>query len=266
MAYLEAIDHLGNTFPSEKDMYEFYGLTKHQGETRKRNGWSVERVLTTPVKSVNKNIMDHVGNSYKNKTEMCKYYNITIDIFNNRKSKGWNLEQILTTPIHNIAIGNICYDHKGNKFNSENKMYDFYNIPRSLGKQRKRNGWSVERILTTPVDLYTSDKLLDPVTNEYMSQAQLIKKYNIKRSQFYSRYLKFGKSLAVSLNISIFIKSNTFKVNKTIYNLRIDKRTKKGKDVFECYIMNEDGTETFRIMSQEMIDQYCIEQYKKEKD
>lgn len=53
-------------------------------------------------------------------------------------------------------------------------------------------------------------------------------------------------------------------INKKIYGLFIAKRIKKGINVFECYLEGDDGERHFKIMSQEMIDNYCLEQYKLE--
>ncbi len=43
-----------------------------------------------------------------------------------------------------------CTDHLGNEFNTINEMCEHYGIDRFLYRDRKKEGWSLERILTTP--------------------------------------------------------------------------------------------------------------------
>ena len=44
------VDHLGNKFKMVKDMCAYYGITESAYQSRKRRGWELERILTTPVK------------------------------------------------------------------------------------------------------------------------------------------------------------------------------------------------------------------------
>ena len=44
-------DHLGNTFHTAKEMSIHYGIPYETYQSRKRRGWDIERILTTPVKS-----------------------------------------------------------------------------------------------------------------------------------------------------------------------------------------------------------------------
>ena len=42
-------DHLGHTFPSVQAMFYFWGLKEWAYYERKRAGWSLEQILTTPL-------------------------------------------------------------------------------------------------------------------------------------------------------------------------------------------------------------------------
>lgn len=48
--------------------------------------------------------------------------------------------------------GKTCEDHLGKKFKT---MCEHYGIPESTYQTRKRNGWELERILTTPPKNYS---------------------------------------------------------------------------------------------------------------
>ena len=41
-------------------------------------------------------------------------------------------------------------DHLGQVFNTESDMFKHWGIPESIGKSRLKNGWSIEKTLTTP--------------------------------------------------------------------------------------------------------------------
>lgn len=51
--------------------------------------------------------------------------------------------------------GKPCEDHLGNPFKTMKAMCESYGIPYSTYLRRKKNGWELERILTTPPRGYT---------------------------------------------------------------------------------------------------------------
>lgn len=299
-------DHNGNIFNSIKEMCEYYQIPYRLYNDRKKNGWSLEKILTTPTH--HNKCIDHKGNEFDSLQKMCDYYHISYSIYYDRKNKGWDLEKILTEPIISYTVS----DHKGNEFDSLEKMCDYYHISRSIyfarlkrgwdlekiltepimsynvfdhtGREfesihkmcdfwnlnvwtysnRKKNGWDLERILTTPEGNYNQKILiLDPITQKESSIKELSEKYNVPKCNI-QRCIRLNNNLAALLGISIKLRAQDMKFSDCKkYNLLVSKRIKKGKDVFECYILNDDGTKTFKIMSYDMIDEYCIEQYKK---
>lgn len=44
-------DHLGNKFRTIKDMCIYHGIPPETYQSRKKRGWELERILTTPVKN-----------------------------------------------------------------------------------------------------------------------------------------------------------------------------------------------------------------------
>ena len=62
-------DHLGNLFPSISVMCSYYNITINNFNSRRRYGWSLEKILTTPLKAnMGKRAIpckDYLGNTFK---------------------------------------------------------------------------------------------------------------------------------------------------------------------------------------------------------
>jgi DNA-binding transcriptional regulator YhcF (GntR family) len=93
-------DHLGNKYPSIKDMCKVYGVNPETYSRRiKVYKMTVEEALTRPVKrNGGQQIRDHKGTLYKSHTRMCEHYGISRKLFEYRIAHGWSLEAALTTP------------------------------------------------------------------------------------------------------------------------------------------------------------------------
>lgn len=254
-ANLTVQDHLGNEFKTEKEMYEYWNITGNSYTSRKAKGWDLEKILTTPVKSKSNTCTDHLGNEFKTEKEMYKYWNISVGVYSHRKKSGWDLDRILTTPEKESV-----YDHLGNEFKTEKEMYEYYGLHSSTYTNRKNKGWSLEDILTK--DLICSNIYYDEIRQIESTSTEISTYYNISIPIFTDR-LRSYKSFVRAVGVSFMINPNHIKVNQTKYDITIVRRIKKGKDVFECYINNDDGTQTFKIMSYDMIDKHCLEQYRK---
>ena len=175
----------------------------------------------------------------------------------------YSLEEALTTPAKEDTQ---CKDHLGNVFKSKLEMSKYWGVNYATFISRmNNNNYSLEEALTTSHKNNNYKECIDPVTNKICTVNYLSKKYNIDESYLRYYIYKNGNSKILrALDISFTLKPNYNNFsNKTKYNLTVHKRIAKGKDVFECYIDNGDGTSTFRIMTYDMIDQYCLEQYKK---
>ena len=94
-------DHLGNQYPSKKDMADAYGIPVKALAYRLENGSSLEEALTMPVTSSIPCVIcrDHLGNEYPSKSAMAKAYGITYQVLKSRlQKKGRSLEEALTMP------------------------------------------------------------------------------------------------------------------------------------------------------------------------
>lgn len=81
-------DHRGDTFVSEMEMCNSWGVDYRLFKERRRHGWNLRLALTTPFYE-GTNIFDHKGNDRK--------------VFRVRMNSGWTLKDALTmiaeTPI-----------------------------------------------------------------------------------------------------------------------------------------------------------------------
>ena len=178
-------DHLGNKFKTEKDMYLHYGLDPRVAIARKSKGWSIEKILNTPIHDYT--VTDHHGNTFPTLNDMLTYYEISITCYKQRLNKGWDLEKTLTTPSkHKNKIPPI--DHKGQQFESQKSMCAHYGIAVHVFRYRIKNGWDLETALTLPVHNNIDDKkIIDHLGNEFSSTAELCKHYNISKKLYQSR-------------------------------------------------------------------------------
>lgn len=79
-------DHHGMNFKTIADMCDNYGITYKAYDNRKRIGWNLERILTTPVRD------------YKKVPKKVKENNISPQTYKYRKSKGYPEEVCVLPP------------------------------------------------------------------------------------------------------------------------------------------------------------------------
>ena len=168
------VDHCGKQFTSVQDMCDAYGVKKSTYQNRIRNGCSLEEALTgkrkkadvpklpkppkirppkieRPKKIVDCSVTDHLGNVYSDLKGMCQAYGIRVDTFKSRLKTGKTLEEALTRTPSMVTTNIPCQDHLGNHYISQAEMARAYGLTKEQFIARKRNGWDIERILTTPV-------------------------------------------------------------------------------------------------------------------
>lgn len=97
-------------------------------------------------------VVDHLGVTYNTSADMCRHYNITKTGLAHRLLRGYSLEKALTTPTKPSSIqAKAVKDHLGNNYKSITAMCKHYNITRSAYNNRIKNGWNLEKVLTTPL-------------------------------------------------------------------------------------------------------------------
>lgn len=92
-----------------------------------------------------------------------------------------------------------CKDHLGNNFKSSKDMCEFWHIDRSVFYGRKRLGWSLEDILTKPLDYKGGAPIVhDHLGNEYPDIGTMCLQYGIGRTT-YNQRIKAGWSVKKAL-------------------------------------------------------------------
>lgn len=152
-------DHLGNIYESIKAMANHYGLELDTYKRRIKNGWNVEKALTTPIDITKhgKPETDHLGNEFQMLKDMCEYWGVTVSAYLVRIKKGYSKEEALTKQQKNHRV---VVDFAGNKFNSEEEMCKHYKISHSKYFHRINSGYPQPMALG-----------LVPLLNEYRKRA-----------------------------------------------------------------------------------------------
>ena len=231
-------DHLGNIYPSIKEMCIAYAVKDSTYQCRIRNGYTVEEALTgnrkkvvppstpkvskavkcklekesdTPKKPRN-SVTDHLGNEYGSTLEMCQAYGIRVDTFRYRMKQGSSLEEALTRVPSLITTNIPCQDHLGNQYISQTEMARAYGLTKEQFIGRKRSGWDLERILTTPINEGRGNNSFVINGVPYSSKKEFCKKNGLNYDVFIHRTnagmsieealeagLKVGRSRATSI-------------------------------------------------------------------
>lgn len=132
-------DFKGNAYNTQVDMCIHYGIDPSIYRYRIKAGWSVERALITPTKSVS--ILNGKGDiKYRGVRQYAQANNIGEScayITNRQTRKPMNYE--------------CCLDHLGNWYATVADMCSQYNINKTTYYTRLRSGRSKEEALTSPL-------------------------------------------------------------------------------------------------------------------
>lgn len=107
MAKRDCVDHLGNSYPSVRDMCRHYGVAFDTYYSRLHNGWTLKDTLTKSKVGGTRGrgaikCTDHEGNVFESRIEMANYWGIDIMVLNKRQRLGWSLKRALTTPVRSV--------------------------------------------------------------------------------------------------------------------------------------------------------------------
>lgn len=210
---LECVDHLGNRYSSVKEMCDKYGISVDIYRQRLKSGMALEEIFKD-VKTSWSDATDHLGNKFANIPEMCKYWNISVAAYCSRIRKGWSIKLALTTPVKKCSKIYEVKDHLGNTYQSKSVMAEQWGISYVALRQRLKQGWTLEKALTTPecARVPRSRVVTDHLGNEFKSNAEMCRYWGISLSAFSYR-IKHGMSLELTLTLSD--------------NVSTDKNTKK---------------------------------------
>ena len=144
------VDHLGNKFRSVGEMLDYWGISLRVYNRRKDRGWSLERVLTTPVREnrTAQECIDFKGKRFPSIKSMVKEYGVPEASLMYHIRKGKTTAEALKHLLTKGKANRKVIDHKGNSFSSNTEMAKYYNVPRNTFSNRIKRGWSLEEALT----------------------------------------------------------------------------------------------------------------------
>lgn len=144
------VDHLGTEYSCVGEMLDTWGITPKAYRYRKSVGWSLEKILTTPVKrsSITKECVDFNGKIFPSMELMAKEYGVTqTSILNHMKGGKTPAEALKHILGSETSIKKVS-DHLGNSFPSQAKMVEYWKVHYPTFRYRMRKGWSLEEALT----------------------------------------------------------------------------------------------------------------------
>ena len=196
-------DHRGKEYESMEKMCEAYSVEVETFKKRIQDGFTKEKALT--YVNPDTTVTDHNGTEYSSRLEMCKAYNIDYSTFRERLEAGMTLRAALTCPVayHERFF---VKDHEGNVFHNISEMCQHWGISRNVYDTRKKKGWTIQKILTTPIN-YKNDVTVDPFTKEvFPSFRSLCKKYGIQPRTVKCRMKKmsFAEALTAPVQPRVF--------------------------------------------------------------
>ena len=213
-------DHLGNKFDSITDMCRHWNISQTTFQNRQQRDWSLEESLCNK-NNKSKPCSDHLGNKFNSQKEMCEYWNINQTTFRNRQKQGWSLKESLCGR-RLYKNKKSCVDHLGNKFDSIEKMCQYWKINRATFRNRQKLGWSLEESLCTKA-IKLSKQYTDHLGNKFDSITKMCQYWKIEPSIFRKRQEQ-GWSLEESLckdnqtknNVSTFLVTNLIHKEKCV--------------------------------------------------
>lgn len=145
------VDHLGKEYKTEKEMFTAWSITRNAYAHRKDLGWSLEDILTTPVRSLRSKDtwVDFNGKAFPSLTAMCKEYGVSRESITLYMKEGMSPGDAIKGMLSRRNSRSKVTDHLGNEFSSYTKMLEHWGVYGSTFRYRMENGWSLEEALTS---------------------------------------------------------------------------------------------------------------------
>lgn len=154
-------DPFGKTHRTLQKMLEFYDIPKSSYFGYIVTGRTLKDLLidkmNNRVQRFDRGVgqystIDHLGKIYESLVDMCRHYRIGPETLKGRMLSGWTLEKALTDPVKDVDTeARKSEDHLGNRYNSIASMCKSYGLNVDTYEYRIKEGWTVEKALTTPV-------------------------------------------------------------------------------------------------------------------
>ena len=132
-------DHNGRKFDSIDDLCKFYGITKHMFDGRRKKGWDLETILTTPplrrpgARGERQCADPLTGKEYPSAKALCEAYGIDTQTYTLRVRKGADPAETIKDLVDaKTRDGVKIRDYMRRSFKSNKDAYDFYRISKKI--------------------------------------------------------------------------------------------------------------------------------------
>lgn len=142
-------DHLGNKYRKLEDMLTAWGISNRLYQSRKNRGWSLDKILTTPINKTHfsKECLDFNGKAFKSISLMAKEYGVSTSSLAYHTEKGKTPAEALKILLFGDSVSQVK-DHLGNSFSSYAKMTEYWKVGYNTFKKRRKSCWSLKEALT----------------------------------------------------------------------------------------------------------------------
>ena len=147
-------------------------------------------------------VMDHEGNVFSSIAEMCRHWGVGVNTYNHRmKVKGFSLEEALTTPVKRLEFKDHLDSYPPTSiFDKSIFDKDYYCYNSTIHKSRRKRGWSLEKILTTPI---LRSQVTDHEGNVFSSIAEMCRHWGVGIHTYKYRMMVKGFSLQEALTTPV---------------------------------------------------------------
>lgn len=179
------------------------GITRSAIKTRLKNGWSVEKALTTPIGV--ENSMHHqleFNGKTQNAAEWSREIGIPYSTIMDRINMGWETERILTTP-EDARLRQISYKGKTQSIRAWAEELGL--SYQGIAKRIESYGWSPEKAFETPFREKDIPIEFNGMTKTLAEWAEYL---GIKWSTLNARIKRDGWSIEKALSTPVDTKKN----------------------------------------------------------
>jgi DNA-binding transcriptional regulator YhcF (GntR family) len=145
------LSYKGVDYPSLKALCDEYNLSYSMMSQRLKRGVSVEDAVETPLKGHRNGIsIKYKDEVYPSMRNLAKVKGVPYHIVQMRmRKKGMSIEEAIDIPVGDLMGDEITY--KGKRYSSFSKLCKDYNISPAIALSRRHMGWSLDKILNTPI-------------------------------------------------------------------------------------------------------------------
>lgn len=216
-------DDMGNLFNTTEQMCAHYGISTTHLYKKLREGYQKADILkkenntfSSASEKAKVPCQDFNGKDFDSVRDMCDFWGVNYGTYISRRSRGFTLQEGLEG--RDYTVSKVykelkTLDHMGNRFESVQKMCDFWGVKVNTFYNRRKNNSSLEECLT---GMYFTD----PKGKKFRTEKDMCDFWGIKTATYKLRISK-GYSKLEALTIPLFTDKDSYyrtPIKKTLKN------------------------------------------------